>query len=108
MSADKERDNRDKNLLERFSSAAQTAPAEESLRPPERICFNHAELEGLYYCFTCRVWRCKECAHVYNGVAVCPDCDTISTHASKIDEQPLVAEPLKPFSYELKRAFSFP
>jgi hypothetical protein len=101
--------NRDKNLLDKFSSAAKTIPAPDKCASAERICFIHEGKEGLYYCPNCNVWRCKECAHVYNGVGVCPDCDSFSVHFSKREEQITKREePPKTFSWEIKRAFSFP
>jgi hypothetical protein len=113
MVVDGGRADRDRNLLEKFSSAAAASaqneqiPAKKAL--PERICFIHEGIEGLFYCSNCNVWRCKECAHVYNGVAVCPDCDSLSIHADKLQEQATKEKEIaRPFSWELKRALTFP
>src|SRR5262249_39276078 len=119
----------DRSLLEKFSLAAQsrpspedpqnlTSPPAETIQTPapaaappmpQGICFIHNEAEGLYYCPNCNVWRCKEGAHVYNGVSVCPDCDSISFHIRQLVEQAEVMEEIvRPFSWELKQTLIFP
>lgn len=107
-------------LLERFSAAAHngSAPADIPAEQPEpagayelaaQVCFQHDQVAGLYYCQYCNKWRCKECAHVYEGVAVCPDCDTLSLHADKLYAQMHTQiEEERPYSWHLMRAATFP
>lgn len=97
------------SLLEKFSAAATARSSPGGLSVPERRCFIHREIEGLYYCPNCRVWRCKDCAHTFEGVGVCPDCDSLSLDASKVQQLGQRAEEAKrPFRSHLARALSYP
>ncbi len=52
-----------------------------------KICFNHNQEEGKYFCAICFNWRCPQCVKVYGGVAVCPDSDSFCLTIEKIQEQ---------------------
>lgn len=96
------------NLLEKFSAAgAQASPRSTPI--PERRCFLHKDIEGAYYCPTCQAWRCKRCARTFDGVAVCPDCDSLSIEAGKLEElSQKTEEAQRPFSSQLLRALTYP
>lgn len=73
------------DLLQRFSAAAQNDSNIEA--EVKRLCIKHRDRAGAYYCPNCRVWRCKDCARVFDGVAVCQSCDSLSINAKRFDEQ---------------------
>src|ERR1051326_6605648 len=66
--------------------AATAAPAA-PVSPASRLCFRHYDRDGKYFCPVCQNWRCGDCVNVYEGVAVCPDSDSLCIKAEKIQEE---------------------
>jgi hypothetical protein len=94
------------NLLDRFSSAAQSDSRAAEAR---RICVNHKDRAGDFYCSNCRIWRCKDCSRVFDGVAVCQSCDSLATSARRLDERNYVGKKDGgTFSSYLMRSLTFP
>lgn len=90
------------NLLQKFSVAAQSDSS-------VRICIKHRDRSGDYYCPNCRVWRCKDCARVFDGVAVCQSCDSLSISTRRLDEQQQVrTNSDRAFFPHLMRSLTFP
>ncbi|MBL8151062.1 MAG: hypothetical protein JNN15_14135, partial [Blastocatellia bacterium] len=127
MSSNRQLSDKDKELLSKFSAAASTVSQKATnsttapdLQPedsrnykagniPERTCYAHPELEGIYYCQICNIWRCRDCANDYGGVYVCSQCDTIAVHYRKLNEVVVLSkEASKPFQTQILDALTFP
>lgn len=103
----KELDREDRNFLAKFNAASK--PATTGPLKFERVCFQHEDLEGKYYCEVCQVWRCKDCVNLYQTAAVCPDSDSLCLTQEKFAEQSRAhIRRQTPYATELRQALTFP
>lgn len=72
-----------------------------------KICFQHPNIEGKYFCMVCVNWRCSQCVNIYGGVAVCPNSDSLCFTTQQLSEQPKEKTQLS-YKQELIEIIKFP
>lgn len=94
------------NNLDINQPVSQVVPQIDPLSLP-KICFQHPDTEGKYFCRVCINWRCSQCVNIYGGVAVCPNSDSFCFTAQQLAEQPKEKVNLS-YAQELIEVIKFP
>lgn len=94
------------NNLDITQAVSEVIPQIDPLSLP-KICFQHPDIEGKYFCRVCLNWRCSQCVNVYGGVAVCPNSDSFCFTAQQLAEQPKEKVKLS-YTQELIEVIKFP